>query len=410
MRYALSFVLIVVAACTLHAQQPLVKSNLETVSKDGFYKIEIKPDLTPYLSSHFSNLRIHDADGYQVPYLIETEEGYSQSEFAAYPIVDLSSKQGCCTDLVISNPNGRMMNNFSLRIRNADVLKKATLSGSDDKQKWFALRDEFPLYPINSSSSISEVRVIDFPLANYRFYKLSINDSSSAPLNIVEAGHYRNFEKKAVYNDLLVAKATRKDSSEVKRTYFRIELGKSNWVDRVTLNGRGPALFMRPVRLYAIGQRVDRKGEVHETFDLIGESSLSHDQEAEWKFSGRKVKGFLIEIENHDNPALKELSANMYQLRRNAVAWLQAGENYSIVAGAAKLEMPEYDLKHFSNRIPRDIEPLSYDKLKSETELNNEEKANPSWQNSLLLWIGLGGIILILGLMSARMIRQMKKE
>src|SRR5688572_25447592 len=141
---------IVLLACvfflsvSLKAQEFIGEASLPVVQADGFYRVLISPQLGGFLNSEFSNVRILDNKGREVPYLYQEELPVQYTtQFKSYEILEKKQQKNCCTSLLLHNPGSQPINNISLSIKNAEVTKQATLLGSDDKENWFALKQHF---------------------------------------------------------------------------------------------------------------------------------------------------------------------------------------------------------------------------------------------------------------------------
>src|SRR6187551_2396314 len=137
------------------------EASLPAVDTDGFYKIFISPEVSPYFNAQFSNIRIYDQQKAEVPYLFQTESPlYYSEKFKEYEIVEKKQQKNCCTSLMLRNPGSQAINNISLSIKNAEVTKHATLLGSDDRENWFALKQHFVLSALNNQNKTSEVKIV----------------------------------------------------------------------------------------------------------------------------------------------------------------------------------------------------------------------------------------------------------
>src|SRR5688572_30106260 len=186
---------LLLAACIsswhLLAQEFQASGKLEAVSVDGFYRILLSPAEAIYLNETLTNARILDAEKAEVPYLlIEESPVYLQQLFKEYEIQSQIITPGIATIIRLHNPDQTPINNISLLLKNAETQKTANLTGSDDGKQWFVVRENFTLYPANNINTVSEVRAIEFPLTNYKYYQLEVFDSTGAPLNILKAGYY----------------------------------------------------------------------------------------------------------------------------------------------------------------------------------------------------------------------------
>jgi hypothetical protein len=389
------------------SQDFVAEALLGKPEENGFYKFEILPSNSSWLTQDFANLRIHDPSGQQVPYIIEEDSEYITQEFTEYK-TSTTVDPGRSTNLIIENPDDEPIQNVHIRIRNAEVHKTAVLSGSDDRENWYALKDRFYFDPIRNPHNISELRVLDFPLSNYRYYRLAINDSVTAPLNIISVGFYRSVQKRPAYWGILPVSVTRLDSVDIKQTFVRVTLDTSHWVDRIKVNAEGSPFFLRSATLYVFQEGKDKRGKSYEVMNSLGKVDLSNDGEALLDINSTKGRKFLLVVDNLDNPVLPEIHVEILQLRRVGIAWLEGRKEYKMMAGNAHMHLPSYDLPKFKNKLPVNMPMLTPAVLHASGITAMTEAARSFWNTKSVVWIAIVGVILLMGILSAKMIREAK--
>ena len=79
------------------------ESPVDTVNKDGYYRILLQPDVTSKLQTSFADVRIYDQENYETPYLVYKEEAtQGVDRFVTYQIVDKHYEDGCCSHIASS--------------------------------------------------------------------------------------------------------------------------------------------------------------------------------------------------------------------------------------------------------------------------------------------------------------------
>jgi len=381
------------------------EASLPKVEVDGFYRISLTPELSQYLTSNFSNIRIHNAEKKEIPYILQAESRrYYTEEFKEYKILEKKQAKNCCTSLVLHNPEGTSINNIILSIKNAEVTKYATLLGSDDQQEWFALKQSFSFNSIIGENQTSEIKIVDFPLSNYSYYKLLIDDSTSAPLNILKAGYFRINSEEGKFTEIRGQRITAADSAKEKKTYIRISYDTLRTLDRFMLTMSGPTYFLRHASLSVKKQRINRKKEKEFYFEHVSEFEISSKQTSFFEFSGLKTSELLIEINNQDNTPLQVTSAKVYQLNRYLTALLKAGDNYVLKFGGAELQAPQYDLVFFKDRIPSD--PITLTPLSITVYEEKDTKSPTFFTNRAIIWVAIGVIAVVLAAMSFKLVNE----
>jgi hypothetical protein len=355
------FVSLVLLSSVCSAQTFVAEAELSTGSKDGFYNIQLTPDQSIYLNRGFTNIRIMDDKNKEVPYLLRVEEPHSVTEvFREYTIIDKSHTKNCCTVVVLHNSDQRLLNNIHLIVKNADVSKEATLLGSDDKVNWFALKEYFILSPAKNTKGTFDVKIVDFPLSNYEYYSLRINDSISAPLNILTAGYFEVKTENGRYTEVPAVKQIKADSTKEKKTYLRVQFNGPQTVDKFELTMKGAPFFQRRAMLYIPKTRSIKGGKTETYNDPVQEIEITSKKPTSIELPALKVKELLIVIDNQDNPALEIERVNAYQLNRYLTAWLSSTTKYTVKVGQPDLSAPLYDISFFKDSIPDDTDVLQW--------------------------------------------------
>lgn len=378
--------------------------KLERPGQDGFYKIFLSPETAGYLNENLTNARIADSKNTEVPYLlIEESPVYLQQLFKDYEIQSKKSTRGISTIIRLHNPEQTPINNISLLLKNAEAQKTANLTGSDDGKQWFVVRENFTFYPANNKNSVSEVRAIEFPLTNYRYYQLEISDSTSPPLNILKAGYYDKSVTRGLFTPITdsVSISTR---TEEKRTYITLTFRDGQIVDKLELKMKGMTFFQRSgfvttERIRKIKNREERFSEHIENFTVrSGQTTLI-------TFTGLKTNNLTLCIANDDNPPLSIEELKAYQLNRYLIAWLTKDQLYTIGFKGNDVTPPSYDLGYFRDSIPSNAQVMRITDL--QPVIAKAVSGSPTFFTSkTIIWIAIGAVIILLGFMSLKLVRE----
>ncbi len=161
----------------------------------------------------------------------------------------------------------KTINEFGLRYTNTDVAKKARLTGSPDMVQWFAVKEDFKLMPVAARPVPDKPDIVEetivMPTSGFRYFKLEIDDSASAPLQINCVGFRSEPQQRperqevpGVTMRLLPAKDRRTDR-------FLITLPYASPLSAVSMLVPKPELFHRNAEVLAISggkeQRLSEK-------------------------------------------------------------------------------------------------------------------------------------------------------
>lgn len=423
----LSLILLFAAGTTYSQTYRWEATMADSVTKDGFYNIVLQPNIGAKLRNDFSDLRILDAESYEVPYVHKVEEPYFSSErFKEYPIVSKQIDDGCCTKLVIKNPGKKPINNICLILKNSDAIKVYRMAGSDDGVNWYGVKRYDVFYNTYSETDTKVVNYINFPLTDYLYYRFDIidrgywdedrwtywySDRWSYPINILKVGYYETFLKEGKYATVPAPTFEQADSIKKKLTYIKVKFDDNYLINRIRFSFKGPRYYKRTATVAK--KIVDKKKRVF--FETIATFELNSYSLNEFDLSWFREKEFYLIIGNDDNRPLKLDSINTWQLTRYLKTYLEKGKKYRMVYGDSAGVAPVYDLQYFVDSIPQVLPTLPVYKIEAkalESKGIKKEEAKPlRWfENKLFIWLAIGVVILFLFFMSWRMLNEMKKN
>jgi hypothetical protein len=391
---------------TCRSQEFNAHASLPIVEKDGFYRITLTSEVTPYINSEFSNIRILDNDNRELPYIFEVDAMKDAgSQFNEYQIEETSILQDSCTVIILTNPAQTAINNISLSIKNAAVSKEATLSGSDDRKTWYALKDRFQFGYAENPHGTTEIKIIAFPNSNYKYYRLVINDTKSPPLNVIKAGYYTSISQEARYIQVSPKTVTQSNDSKRKMSHVKITLDTPNFVDKVSWTISGIPYYLRRGSLYAERERINKKGKKETYLEFLLPVQLNSRQENVAFIPTAKAGSFLLEIENDDNPPLEISDLKLYQLNRHLTAWLKKDQSYLLKFGDNDMSPPVYDLAFFQDSISANLISLKPGTVSRKIiEATADQRRIFTTQS--FIWGAIIIVIIFLGFMSVKMIRE----
>ncbi len=407
MRAASLFVFLFSQSLIGYCQRYVGEASIPKITKDGYYKIAIPPEINDYLSPGFTNLRIVDNADQEIPYIIKEEVPIRQTEkFQEYELQRIKNKKS--TELILKNPDRKSINNIHLKIRNAEVTKEATLLGSDDHQNWFALKEKFDLFPINGGNGTYEMKLVEFPLSNYLFYSLRISDSLTAPINILTAGYYDANTETGQFTTV-PGKVTYSNDGQKKQSYLKLSFDTLQYVDRIDLSMKGSQpYFLRRASLAESRERKLKKRKKQKYQYTLDEFEISSTHPTQIDTKGSRFQEIQIVIENDDDTPLELVSFTALQVRRYVITWLSSSKEYQLKIGKRNLPSPSYDLRFFTDSIPKQIESIAAGPVQI-----NKKKETPYsfsfFTTKKFIWAAVIIVVLLLAYLSMKMVKEMGK-
>jgi hypothetical protein len=376
----------------LAAAQPRVKATLSPVGADSFYRVFISPELSSWARADLSDLQLKDGAGAPVPYLLDTLTGFSSFSLINYPLLSVR-QDSARTSIELSVPEDGT-DHFLVQFAATAARRPAALSGSNDRDHWYSIRDDISLLPETRGTTGTATQELTFPFSRYRYLRLDILNGKAAPLLPVLAGRIAGGTAPAAWNARQRYNFSRIDSPG--HSFIRIYNPKAVLLERLTIAISRPTYFARNVTVSAL--RNNRWEPVTGQVLATGQTELMLPA----------IKDELLElsIENGDNPPLQIDSVAGTQRRYYLVAHLEKGQRYQLFAGDASAHAAQYDLAAFRDRIPSAPPELSYSiEVLPAPAATAKQGSGKAW-----IWVALLAGIAVLGWLTWSLLRDMKKE
>ena len=392
-------VLILFASTFANGQQFRHSAELDSIPASGFYIIHLNSELLSYLQTDHADLRIEDKNNKQIPYLMQSAMTPLHSpSFVEFPILSNRIIDSGKTEIILGNDSAKLTANIKLFIKNAAVSRLGSLSGSNDRQKWFIIDDQVLIGRSYESVKDEYLQEIVFPGSSYRFYKLVIDNQKNDPMNIVRAGNYSAlyFKRLMQFEDNPEPAIRMIDSG--KYTLVDIQYNRPYHINRIMISASGAKYFKREFQLYSNDSAISIKR-------FIGDFSLNSKTTPEFDFPLVKTSHLQIVIDNRDNPPLKIDQVVTQHISMYATAYPDQNNSYLLLMDNPEARLPDYDLVHFKDSIPQSIAVL-----KPHSITTNEILAGNSQSRNWWIWPVLIGVIAIMGLLTYKLSGDVKSK
>ncbi|MEO9802609.1 MAG: hypothetical protein ABJF04_05140 [Reichenbachiella sp.] len=408
MQNKISWLICLLFGFNLQAQEFTYEASVTPVSEQGFYSIVLSPELLGKLKSDHSDLRIYDDDGQEQPYLLKVEPAVSSTSlFKEYEVIDKVYKKDAVSHLIFSNPDKLAINNVSFLVKNTDVQKRARLSGSDDKENWYVIKNNYLLHSMKSSDETTELKMLNFPLSDYAFFKLEIDDNWKLPINILKVGYYDTQKIKGLISTFECPITEQKDS--LKTSYLKLELPELMFAKKLRFEVSGADYYSRYTTVMVRKERVNKKKKTKAYFETIASFDLNSNSNNEVNLGKISTKELYVNIENRDNRPLRVDRVEASYLNRYLVVNLKPQVDYVLKFGDLKLKQPDYDIVNFSNQIPEDTPRLKHDQIISLQPELIETKEKGLLDSAYLIWFVIGAVGVVLAFVSVKMVKEIGK-
>lgn len=400
-----SWLLGVLLSTSVFGQEFTYETPLMQVADTGYYQVVLSPVFLGQAKPNLADVRIYDQGGVEQPYLLRSEQEVStKSLFREYEITDKAYQQNAISHLIFSNPDKRAIDNVSIEVKNTDVKKRARLSGSDDLENWYVIRDNYLLHAMQSEDETTELKILNFPLSDYAYFKLEINDNWRLPINILKVGYYDTQQVKGATTTFDCPIVAQQDS--LKTSYVSIVFAEPVYMEQLQLMASGADFYSRFTKVKTKRIRVDKKNKPYEYFETLGAFELHSNSENKVSFPGAIVSELSIEIDNRDNAPLKVEQVKASFLNRYAVLALNPAASYVIKLGNDQLAKPDYDIARFASQIPATSPKIVHGDI-VDIRPKEEPRAPSFWDNKYLVWLVIAVVGFGLAYISFKMIKEM---
>lgn len=391
------FVFLLCASSSIYAQR--YEAKLSSVDTSGFYKVEIPLEVMKGVESGSDFLLTNDG-GEGVPYILRRLSALKFNKSFHHYKSTISHNEKS-TQIVVETDK-LPIDCFYIETKNSDVVKKGIILGSDDSEKWFNVRDEILFNPASKTDTKVFLK-IGFPKSNYRFYKVVINDSISAALNIISA-NYILIDTVEICNTLEAKiEGLKYDKSNSDTTRLSMLLSENVLVNDINIYVSAPRFFNREVCMYRskkpvevlqkISGRKKKRGTLTCTPHYVSYHLKSSDSRISALHIDDKCDSIYIDIINGGNTPLSIDSLTFTAFRYELVAYLDGESDYTIAYGGAPKGRGN-DIS-FSAHLPETIQQLE---ITSISALPQIEQPKEKEKSALKKFIEKYGILIIISI------------
>jgi len=372
------------------------RAPIDTISQAGFYRIILTPEILARCNRGLSDIRISRAGAF-IPYVDKTDfPSYQGESFIEFPILP-AQKGDSAGDVRIGNWSGGPIHSLWLYVYRSAVWRSWTLSGSNDGEKWYIIREHIRQMPSSTDSASFDVRTIDLPSSNYHYFKITQENKGVLPLNIYRAGVITQQAGTNRYRPVPAPAIVQKDSSN-HHSYITLSFREPYMVENLKLYIKAPRLYKRtleikedPADMPVMALDLD---PAHTSIDLVG------------PIKGRTI---LLDIDNEDNAPLVLDKVEASQMERYLLAWLEPGK-YELLVGDKHALMPKYDLSYFVDTVSQEPAALVPGPLTSTNIHALAPTKPPKDYKGVYLWTAIIAVLFLLIWLCLNMLKSIRSR
>ena len=385
-------------------------ANLDSVKQPGFYTILLTPELNAHLKTDYSDLRIVDDSGKWVPHIIKNH-AYDIGVTIVYmnmPILE-KADQPSSTKIVLQNDQ-RQIDFLLIEAKNTSAERFCNVTGSFDQKNWYAINDSIKLTAEKSPVSQTSISYrINFPVCDYRYFKILINNQQQSPINILNVSttgtsiyHDGKLRDIVQHTANPFPQISQVDSNSI--SYVKIDQRQAFHFDNFSLKISGVKYYDRTVDVYIPD---DSSFSNSNPGRLIKKISISNNSNLYYEIPKNNAKVFYLLIHNNDNPPVKIDSVTTFSDDNIITAYLDK-EHYRIIVDNPQAVAAVYDLEKIDTALLKYTSTINYTSIKP---FNNATVSTipKNKKSNWLIWIALSVALVALIYFSKKMLSEVDK-
>lgn len=385
---------------SFHYQRPVPESPA------GWYTIPLFSDVLARCNATFSDLRIwhvtKDGDTIEAPYLLkQTAEEKTQVIIPFEVINSVTDQKGSYFTLAL--PEKTLYDQLELQFSNPEFDWKIRLDGSHEERTWYTIVDDYRILSILNNAVSFSYTTVHFSPVSFKYLRIWIKPGQNANL---ESATITKSERKAPrWNEYPSPLYTTRDSASLKASVIEADLGAALPVSHIALEISDTMDYYRPMRVDYATDSIDTPSGKALYYTTAWTGTL-HSLQKSWQVVPlAKARNWRIFIYHQDNEALTVSNLRFRGPHYSLIVRLPEKASFDLYYGQPSCPLPNYDLVHFSERIPDSLTVLTLGperRLKEENRMNtNEQTPMPE----LWLWIVVGTVMMVLVYFAWRMLR-----
>lgn len=336
-------------AMRLLAQQASWELVLPAPQQSGLHRIALSPEVIARSQPSLADLRLLDAAGNEVPFRLERgTTGQTTETLIGYPIIRhevLPKSTVLELDLQQEELNGDVF----IWVRNAVADKRIRVTGSADRQNWYMVKDEHVALRGLHGDPPHEVIRLALPYTAHKYLRLEINDSLTAPVQVLQAGAYRTEQEGATWVTDLQVRWSSAEHAGKTRILLTSEHGIALQALSFSVSDTLP--FRRRAVLLGWEQQQQGRGRNKRSITterVLGSFFLDSRDGLPIRLKAARGDSLLIEVENGDDRPLRFTEWRVHQLTVHLLAYLDRSTGYRLTTGDTEARAPKYDETPFT--------------------------------------------------------------
>ncbi len=375
--------------------------NVSAGASSRLVAVLVPDQVTARARSGWPDLRVVDADGREVPFVLHARHGARALERRPSRLLEPSVVPGQYSQAIADiGADSRVHNAVTLGLEgDDDLLSWVEVAMSSDLTTWRVVRERAPIYRLNRDGMGAQM-VVTYADSPSRYIRVRVLDASKPHrITTIDVAHEVVTAAERVAANVAL---TRVQDTPRQSTWTSAAAATAPPISEVRFSTSQEA-FYRPVRVETSddGQAWTwvASGEIFRMIEGgLPRASLS------LTFAESPARRWRITVLDRDDKPLADLTPELYAVPRRVVFRYETGKQYRLLYGNTRAVVPQYDLSRLTDASALE----SAESAGLGAEATNPDYADPApWteRNRGILWVALAGAVLVLGSLAVRALR-----
>ena len=385
------------------AQGPTWTAPLPAVEQSEIHAVMLGPEWMGLSRSDLGDLRLLDSAGAEVPYVLRGQVLTHSSSFVPYALLrnEVLPK---ATVIELERPVDKPLEDLEIWVRPADVRKPIRITGSDDRTHWYMVKDEHVVAQGARGDPPHQVLSVNVPRGDYRYYRITMNDSLTPPMRVLGVGHFTDQAPARRYAPSVPLDFDQQDPARMTILHVRAKLPLA--VDRLLFAVSDTSAFHRTAQLRAwrtVTSRERRRERTTRYTETVANFTIASDLAPVIDLSTVRLDTFDLVIDNGDDRPLHFAHLEALAAEQLLITRLDQGQHYRLTTGDPDRSAPKYDIAHFA----KDLAPVDTLIPGSPAALPPQLAASPGFHPARWwVWAAIIALMAGMGWMALRMLRK----
>jgi hypothetical protein len=374
--------------------------------KNEWHKIILPPEVFKNIENSLNDIRIfgitEQLDTIEAPYILARQKEEIIDELVRFKMINqVKNDRGYFYTFEVKQAND--VNYVKLDFGQQNFNWRINFEGSNDQDEWFSIVEDYRLVAIKNNWTDYKFSAISFPATQYKYYRLQIKDSETAPMLDSSFLQLKKI-KEGIFHNFSVKNLTSKENKRNKTTIIEFDLEQPVPVAYLAINAQNDFDYYRKITVQYLSDSLKTEKGWKYNYRNLTTSILNSIEPNVLKFSSKTLQKIRLIIDNQDNQPLKINQILVKGYEHQLIARFSEPAYYFLAYGNPKAKRPNYDIGNFTTNIPSSLDKLKIGPIEK-MEKTPLFKQGPLFKNKLWLYGIMGVIILLLGWFSLKMMR-----